>query len=203
MCLTTPSTCKNQVKVVQTSWQRTIADLHKSVRGFMNIIKLIPAISTRPQLWESEHDLPLQCMFVSQACLSVYMILLSNFTRNLITTTIKTLAPGTFNKSENCQCLDNLCLWHLDLHPQPDLCITVYELNNQLDAVSDAGCRSSGWFIIQTQIISSWNLLPAAGLAIPAVFWCTDMKSVLLMISVAKTPYRWWWRYIDLCAYLW
>jgi len=45
-------------------------------------------------------------------------------------------------------------------------------LNNQLDAVSDAGCRSSGWFIIQTQIISSWNLLPAAGLAIPALFWC-------------------------------
>jgi hypothetical protein len=162
-----PPTCKIKSSIVQTSWQRTITDLHKSVRGFMNIINLIPAISTWPHLWESEHDLPLQCMFVSQACLSVYMILLSNFTRNLITTAIKAPAPGTFHKSENRQCLDNLCLWHLDLHPQPDLCITVYELNKQLDVVSDGGGRSSGWFIVQTQIISSWNLLPAAGLAIP------------------------------------
>jgi hypothetical protein len=170
----------------------------------MNIINLIPAISTWPQLWESEHDCPLQCMFVSQACLSVYMILLSNFTRNLITTAIKAPAPGTFNKLENCQCLDNLCLWHLDLQPQPDLCITVYELNKQLDVVSDAGGRSSGWFIIQTQIISSWNLLPAAGLAIPQLLQYSgvDMKSALLMNSVAKTPYT-WWRHIDLCAYLW
>ncbi len=176
-------TCKIKSSIVQTSWQRTIADLHKSVRGFMNIINLIPAISTRPQLWESEHDLPLQCMFVSQACLSVYMILLSNFTRNLITTAIKAPAPGTFNKSENCQCSDNLCLWHLDLHPQPDLCITVYELNKQLDVVSDAGGRSSGWFIIQTQIISSWNLLPAAGLAIPQLLQYPSVQTWNLCCS--------------------